>query len=197
MRKLFALVTSLFFATALLGQGFKVDFLDSSDGLSNSSVIKVFQDSDGVMWLGTWDGLNSWNGRNFNVLKSDRGVPSTISGNVIWDIAEDSDGFLWVCTDRGVDRLDRKTMRLTRFFTEEAESIDGEMPFAIYVDSSDVFVSKDRKGIFRLVDGNFVKVLYTSSLNVSSLFCSSSFCIRASSCSSVFSLSSVCAYFRF
>ena len=120
MRKLFALVISLFFATALLGQGFKVDFLDSSDGLSNSSVIKVFQDSDGVMWLGTWDGLNSWNGRNFNVLKSDRGVPSTISGNVIWDIAEDSDGFLWVCTDRGVDRLDRKTMRLTRFFTEEA-----------------------------------------------------------------------------
>ena len=83
MRKLFALVTSLFFATALLGQGFKVDFLDSSDGLSNSSVIKVFQDSDGVMWLGTWDGLNSWNGRNFNVLKSDRDDPSTISGNVI------------------------------------------------------------------------------------------------------------------
>ena len=165
MRKLFALVTSLFFATALLGQGFKVDFLDSSDGLSNSSVIKVFQDSDGVMWLGTWDGLNSWNGRNFNVLKSDRGVPSTISGNVIWDIAEDSDGFLWVCTDRGVDRLDRKTMRLTRFFTQEAESIDGEMPFAIYVDSSDVFVSKDRKGIFRLVDGNFVKV-FDSSLSV-------------------------------
>ena len=165
MKRLLTLFASLLISLALSAQGFDIDFLTSSDGLSNSSVNAVFQDSRGIMWFGTWDGLNSWNGRSFKVWKSIQDDPKTISGNVVRDIAEDSKGYLWVCTDRGVDRFDPLTRSFKRYFSDEASSIDSEEPFAIYVDSDDVFVYFDRSGVFRLQGDAFVKV-FDSTLEV-------------------------------
>ena len=66
-------------ATLLSGaQNYDIDYITSSEGLSNSSVIKVFQDSEGVMWFGTWDGLNSWNSRNVRIWKSKADDPATL-----------------------------------------------------------------------------------------------------------------------
>ena len=39
--------------------------LDNTSGISHSSVNTVFQDSDNLLWLGTWDGLNRYDGRTF------------------------------------------------------------------------------------------------------------------------------------
>ena len=36
--------------------------INNNTGLSNSSVTSIFQDSDDVMWFGTWNGLNRYDG---------------------------------------------------------------------------------------------------------------------------------------
>ncbi len=39
------------------------------DGLSQTSVEYLFQDSKGYMWIGTTDGLNRYNGNKFEVFR--------------------------------------------------------------------------------------------------------------------------------
>lgn len=41
--------------------------LDNRYGLSNSAVNCILQDSDGMLWVGTWDGLNRYDGQEFHV----------------------------------------------------------------------------------------------------------------------------------
>lgn len=159
---MFPLVVFLLAWLRLPAQNVDIDYITSADGLSNSSVIKVFQDSDGVMWFGTWDGLNSWNSRNLHIYKSSKDDPGTISSNVVRDIAEDTEGYLWVCTDRGVDRMDRSSGRCKRFFTSDAGSISGEQPYSIFVGGGAVYVFLDGKGIWRFGGESFTKVFDSS-----------------------------------
>lgn len=51
-------------------------------GLSNSAVISVFQDSAGLMWFGTYDGVNCYDGRDMDVYRSD--FSTNLSNNVIY-----------------------------------------------------------------------------------------------------------------
>ena len=47
----------------------KYDTLTSADGLSNSSVNCIYQDSTLMMWFGTWDGLNAVSYTHLDVYK--------------------------------------------------------------------------------------------------------------------------------
>ncbi len=156
MRQFFLFIC-LLVSLAVQAQTADVHFLNSADGLSSDSVTKVFQDSEGVMWFGTLDGLNSWNSRNVRVWKYSKEDTCTISSNVIRDIAEDCSGYLWLCTDRGVDRLERSTGAVTRFFAEEAENIKGVQPFSLYIDSDGIYVYYDHSGVWHFEEGEFVK----------------------------------------
>ncbi|MDU3349906.1 MAG: two-component regulator propeller domain-containing protein, partial [Clostridium sp.] len=62
------------------------------DGLSQTSVEYLFQDSKGYMWIGTTDGLNRYNGNKFEVFRYSKDKPNSISGNYISAITEDDKG---------------------------------------------------------------------------------------------------------
>ena len=94
----------------------KYDTLTSADGLSNSSVNCIYQDSTLMMWFGTWDGLNAYNGYGFRTYKFAPDNANTISNNVIRNIVEEAKGILWVATDYGINRIDVKNDRIERFY---------------------------------------------------------------------------------
>lgn len=96
--------------------------LSSYDGLSNSAISFIYKDSTGVMWFGTWDGLNAYDGRNIKVFKSDKKNINSVSSNVIVDIVEPQKGILWVSTPNGVNRLNTKNQEVTRFFEKEGRN---------------------------------------------------------------------------
>ncbi|MCK5469993.1 MAG: hypothetical protein KAI99_15835, partial [Cyclobacteriaceae bacterium] len=60
-----------------------------SDGLSQSQILCIFQDSEGYIWFGTQNGLNKFDGYSFEHYFSDVADTNTISSNWIFDIAED------------------------------------------------------------------------------------------------------------
>ena len=93
----------------------KYDTLTSADGLSNSSVNCIYQDSTLMMWFGTWDGLNAYNGYGFRTYKFAPDNANTISNNVIRNIVEEAKGILWVATDYGINRIDVENDRIERF----------------------------------------------------------------------------------
>ena len=71
MRK--AVLYSYFTLLAFASFAFEKDFghLSISDGLSQMSVVSMVQDEDGYMWFGTRDGLNRYDGKEFNIFRND------------------------------------------------------------------------------------------------------------------------------
>ena len=149
MRNLILLLSS-FFIFELSSQNYNILNLTNNDGLSNSSVTQVYQDSKGIMWFGTWDGLNAYNSREFKVYKPEVGNLNSISNNIIRDIIEGDNDILWIATDRGVDRLDRKTNSFNHFFIDtKHQTSPVEHSFLLAKNSiNEIFVQIYGQGLF-------------------------------------------------
>nr|WP_314896123.1 two-component regulator propeller domain-containing protein [uncultured Flavobacterium sp.] len=108
--KYFALHFILLIAFSLSGfsQDYPVKFLDMSDGLSNNSVTAIYQDSDGFMWFGTYDGLNRYDGYNFKVYRNRINDKNSLSFNTIYNIEGDSKKNIWVAGSNGACVFDKR-----------------------------------------------------------------------------------------
>ncbi len=94
----------------------------NKNGLSNSAIQSLYQDSQGVLWIGTCDGLNVFDGNNIHLYTPVDVSRNLLSGNIISQIVESEPGILWLQTNYGLDRLD--TYRQTcRTFTEFKDNI--------------------------------------------------------------------------
>ena len=94
------------------------DYLSIEDGLSQSAVNFITQDSEGYMWFGTQSGLNKYNGSvsySFEIHKHDLLDTNSLSNNWIFDIAEDKIGNLWIGTLDGLNKFNKKTGNVTRY----------------------------------------------------------------------------------
>ena len=102
----------LFGTTKGLAQEQQIYFehLTSKDGLSESVINCILQDSRGFMWFGTNDGLNKYDGYLFTVFRPSKSDSSSISSNLVFSISEDQDSRLWIgTTGGGVNIFDLKT----------------------------------------------------------------------------------------
>lgn len=108
----------LFYTTLLFSENYDIRILSNKEGLSNSSVNVVFQDSNELMWFGTWDGLNRYNGKEFRVYKPSAGDDQSISNNIIRDIIEEKKDYLWIATDWGINRMNVRENKFERFFVD-------------------------------------------------------------------------------
>jgi len=91
------------------------------DGLSQSVVNCIFQDSRGYLWIGTQNGLNRFNGYKFEVFTYNPDDSCSIPNNWIYAITEDKEANLWIGTKGGLVRYSRKENRFT--------SVRYEIPF--------------------------------------------------------------------
>ncbi len=78
--------------------------LSIEQGLSQSTVQCIAQDSSGFLWLGTQDGLNKYNGYNFEVYTPVPDDFSSISDNYIICLYVDKSGQMWIGTDNGLNK---------------------------------------------------------------------------------------------
>ena len=70
---------------------------DIEEGLANSRVNSVFQDSRGYLWFATWEGLSRFDGAEFRNYGTREGLPLFLVNAV----AEDARGRIWVATQGG------------------------------------------------------------------------------------------------
>jgi diguanylate cyclase (GGDEF)-like protein len=100
----------------------RFDRIDLDDGLSQSNVFSIFQDSRGLMWFGTESGLNRYDGYDFQVFKRQRGNPAALGSDYIYDIAEDANGNLWIASSGGgLARMNRDTGTFTSYRHDPAD----------------------------------------------------------------------------
>lgn len=81
--------------------------VDKRAKLSNSAITSIYMDQYDHIWLGTWDGLNQYDGSSIKVYKPDPFLKGTISNNVIRNFLEDGYGNLWVITHQGINKYNR------------------------------------------------------------------------------------------
>ncbi|MCP4150829.1 MAG: histidine kinase [bacterium] len=116
------LIINLFYA--LYGnEGVEFHNISPAQGLSQSTVHSIFQDSKGFMWFGTRNGLNRYDGYEFKKYYYVPGDPTSLSDNTILTIYEDRAGRLWVGTHRGgINILDREKDTFSHFQHDPADS---------------------------------------------------------------------------
>lgn len=88
--------------------------INIEQGISQSTIEDIFQDSEGYIWLGTNDGLNRYNGYEFKIYNYEE-YQNSISHNGITDITEDKYGNIWVSTVSGVNKINKKTEKISNY----------------------------------------------------------------------------------
>jgi signal transduction histidine kinase/ligand-binding sensor domain-containing protein/CheY-like chemotaxis protein/HPt (histidine-containing phosphotransfer) domain-containing protein len=92
------------------------EHLTTRDGLSQSTINGILQDSQGYLWLATEDGLDRYDGNSIREYRRERGNEHALASDYIWSMAEDGKGDLWLATDGGgVARWDRRTEQFQLF----------------------------------------------------------------------------------
>jgi signal transduction histidine kinase/ligand-binding sensor domain-containing protein len=87
-----------------------------SHSIAEDKVIALFGDREGNIWTGLHSvGPNHFSPDKsaFEVFKHEADDPNSLSADFVNAILEDSRGSLWLANDDGVNRLDRKTGKLT------------------------------------------------------------------------------------
>ncbi len=96
------LLFSLASVTSAQQRNYLFENISVPEGLSNSTVNYIFQDSNGFLWISTADGLNRYDGNSIKVFKNDPNDSTTIPSNDCSAIAEDADGFIWIGVSKNI-----------------------------------------------------------------------------------------------
>lgn len=127
-----------------------VRYIGIEHGLSNNSVICVYQDHNGFMWFGTFDGLNRYDGYQFKVFRNRVGDTTSLVDNTIYTIQEDKNLNLWIAGRKGVCVFNpvKQSFFPVSFFDlkNQTEKSTGNI-HALTVDNSDVFVGTENNGL--------------------------------------------------
>ncbi|MDR2620999.1 MAG: response regulator [Dysgonamonadaceae bacterium] len=134
----------------------KARILTPDNGLSNSHITQIYQDSKGYIWIATENGLNKFDGYSFTVYSEQKNDTTSLKGNYVYAVLEDSRGIFWVGTMSGLYQYDRNTDSFHPF------RIESETPF--YMDRV-IWILEDKKGnIWLSYPGNGIICLDANTL---------------------------------
>ncbi|MBB2148882.1 hybrid sensor histidine kinase/response regulator [Pedobacter gandavensis] len=139
--------------------------LTVENGLSQSSVLSITQDSLGFMWFGTKDGLNKFNTQNFEVYKYHKKDSTSLTSSMnINTLLTDSKGNVWVGTQKGLNLYLPKTNSFKRFqyHPKQKHSLSNNIIRSIFEDRQGfIWVGTD-SGLNKLVSPDKFERFMTS-----------------------------------
>ncbi|MFT4092747.1 MAG: two-component regulator propeller domain-containing protein, partial [Niabella sp.] len=132
---------------------FNVEQYNNRTGLSNSAINHLFIDRDALLWVGTWDGLNYFDGYSFqhtNYARPEKN--SGISNNVVQNVSEDSNNNIWITTIGGISVYDKQSGLIHNYFysTVPNESM-GEHEYGVAVNSENntIYAYAPKQGLMQ------------------------------------------------
>lgn len=133
-----AFVLQLLFTASLTSQThyIQVEHLSERQGLSQSEVFSILQDSKGFMWFGTINGLNRYDGYNFKAYQHDPADSNSISANVAHSIIEDRAGILWIATSNGLNRFDPESEQFTGYLLDGIRTVYEDKSGVLWIGTS-------------------------------------------------------------
>ncbi len=157
---LFCLITFYF----SYSQNIKFEHYNDNNGLSHNSVRHIVQDKKGFLWLGTFSGLNRFDGYQFkNYMSSSPGTNKLYNDDITALELDEESNNLWIGTRKGLTLFKLDTQVFTTFFSkkEDPNSLPEEEIRSVYVDKfKRVWVGTKTKGLymFFLKENRFEKI---------------------------------------
>ena len=135
---------------SLAGEQYSIERLSNENGLSNSSVNCFCEDSRHRLWIGTWDGLNVYDGRKFQIYRHKRNFSGSIGNNIIRQIIEQDSLTMWIVTNDCVSRRDERTGRFSNFYPgRDNNAKSGPVSYILGKTSgNDILVCAKQHGFF-------------------------------------------------
>jgi len=151
-------------ATAQGLQDLRFSHLTDKDGLSNNEVKCFTQDADGVLWIGTENGLNRFDGYGFRCFFANPNDSQSIQSDRIQLLRADTHGNVWGSTPNGVFSFDTRTQRAQVYKSIPTDTSLPGNPFRpgyIYLDTGLLpWVSTDY-GLFHFTDNRHFQKVHT------------------------------------
>lgn len=92
-------------------------------GLSQLSVISIYQDESGSLWFGTREGVNRFNGNSVEVFLPDPSDNNSLTGNVVRKIYGDKNGHVYILNQNSVNLYDLRSGKMELLLTSGIETI--------------------------------------------------------------------------
>ncbi len=146
-----ALLTISFISKAQISD-VRFRHISNEQGLSNSTINCIFQDSRGFMWFGTRDGLNRYDGVKVTIYRNIPNNNTSISDNFIRCITEGPDHKLWIGTSAGLNSFNPLTNTFKSYTTKgNSQSISNNVVSAVLAQDADhLLIGSQGGGLDRL-----------------------------------------------
>lgn len=135
--------------------------------LSGNYIWSMTIDHDGVIWIGTWRGLNRYNAKtdDFDRFVFDAAAENSISNNDILSLAVDQNNNLIIGTAYGLNILNPQRTHFQHFFYAPAESasVGQDLIQDVFVDSKNqIWIGTNNHGLnlFSRETGTFTAFLH-------------------------------------
>jgi len=87
--------------------------------ISQGRISDIVEDNEGLIWVGTLDGLNSYDGYNAVVYRNIEGDTTSLSNNIVNCLHVCCDKGIWVATNRGLNWLSTQTNKFEVFLESD------------------------------------------------------------------------------
>lgn len=133
----------------LLAAGLSARSLVRADmQLANNAVLAMYQDEDANMWIGTYDGLHLYNGKNTFVFRMELDNEFSLCSNIVLKIVPAEKGYLWVATSLGINKFSLRERRVVESYMQyvDVENIASDSEGNTVLFSGEDFISCYRPG---------------------------------------------------
>lgn len=100
-----------------------VKYLGVENGLSNNVVNSLYLDRFGFMWMGTYDGLNRYDGYDFKIFRNKWGSDHSLIFNHITALSGDAKDRVWIGTQKGISYFDYADLKFHPVFYKQSDQL--------------------------------------------------------------------------
>ena len=111
------------FSFQLAAQNITFNHLSTDNGLSQISVNDIYVDENNLIWIGTREGLNCYDGNDITIYRLEKNNPYSLFSNHVLRIVGDRKGHLFLLCMDGVACLDMDTRKFTTLLNKKVDAI--------------------------------------------------------------------------
>jgi signal transduction histidine kinase/ligand-binding sensor domain-containing protein/CheY-like chemotaxis protein len=167
MRTIISFLMLLSVLLRLNSQEINFEHIGAVNGLSQISVMSIYQDEHGFMWFGTREGLNRYDGQDIVVYQSDEDDFKGLPSNIINQVGGDKRGMLYVfCGYKNLVSYDMKKESF-KLLNQNCQTMATGKNYLWYSVENNIiqydYNTKEPVDYFRVMKQYRVKSLYESS----------------------------------